>query len=305
MKRIITAALILSICLCLTACDSSNYSKAVKLKESSSFAEALELFEDIEDYKDSAEQASICESMISVIEKYNSAASSAKKKNSELDNAVSDAEALLSESPLALDKSLSPALETAVSDTKAAKISIPEMPLDEKEIIAVTKQIDSIDYSEVLKNLADKKVALEKSIKQYELVKAPTEAYVIECLKKVSNVVDISAVTEDNDPNGKLNKAGGYIAQVYFSSDLIDQNEIYGTTIIDKGTDCGGSIEVYANADDAIKRNDYLSAFDGSAFSSGSHTVIGTVVVRTSDELTATQQKTLENNIITALTALE
>ena len=92
-----------------------------------------------------------------------------------------------------------------------------EMPATEDEIIAATQQLDSLDYSSVLSNLSEKKSALEKSVKQYALVDAPTEAYVIECLKKVENIVDISAVTEDNDPNGNLNKAGGYTCLLYTS----------------------------------------------------------------------------------------
>ena len=40
-----------------------------------------------------------------------------------------------------------------------------------------------------------------------------------------------------------------------------------------------------------IPENDYLAAFDGGIFASGSHTVVGTVLVRTSNELTASQQK--------------
>lgn len=76
-------------------------------------------------------------------------------------------------------------------------------------------------------------------------------------------------------------------------------------TIIDKGTDCGGSIEVYSTTEDANARNDYLAGFDGGIFASGSHTVVGIVLVRTSDELTASQQKEMEANIIAVLTEIE
>ena len=72
--------------------------------------------------------------------------------------------------------------------------------------------------------------------------------------------------------------------------------------MIDKGTDAGGSIEVYKTKSEATERNEYLAAFDGGILSSGSHTVIGTLVVRTSNELTASQQKSLEADIIAALT---
>lgn len=49
----------------------------------------------------------------------------------------------------------------------------------------------------------------------------------------------------------------------------------------------------------------HLGAFDGGAFSSGSHTVVGTVVVRTSDELTASEQQEMTDNIIASLTSLD
>ena len=138
--------------------------------------------------------------------------------------------------------------------------------------------------------------------KKEEMLIAPTEEYVIVCLNKVPGITEVAAVTENNDPNGQLNKAGGYTAQVFFSYALIDQNDVIGNDLIDKGTDAGGSIEVYSTEKDAQKRDDYLANFDGGIFASGSHVVIGTIVVRTSNELTASQQKLLESNIISALT---
>lgn len=134
-----------------------------------------------------------------------------------------------------------------------------------------------------------------------DLTNAPSEEYVISCLRKVPGILDIEAVTEDNDPNGQLNKASGYISQIYFSYRLVNQNNLYGNTIIEKGTSAGGSIEVYRNVDDATKRNKYLSNFDGGFLAAGSHCIVGTIVVRTSSELTASQQKLLENNIVFAL----
>ena len=120
----------------------------------------------------------------------------------------------------------------------------------------------------------------------------------------IDEIKYVKAVTEDNDPNGQLNKPGGYTATVYFESSNVDQNEVYGTDLIEKGTDAGGAIEVYATEEDAHKRNDYLATFDGTVLASGSHRVVGTVVIRTSDELTASKQKALEAKIISALAAL-
>ena len=143
------------------------------------------------------------------------------------------------------------------------------------------------------------------SIKQYNQFIAPTEDFVIQRLQTIDEVKDVRAVTEDNDPNGNLNKPGGYTATVYFESSNVNQANVYGTDLIDKGTDAGGAIEVYANEEDANKRNDYLATFDGGIFSSGSHKVVGTVLIRTSDELTATKQKALEEKVISALAVLQ
>lgn len=135
------------------------------------------------------------------------------------------------------------------------------------------------------------------------LVNCPTEEYIIACLRATPNVVSIEAVTEDNDPNGDLNTDGGYYAAVFFSVDLIDQDEVYGEDLIDRGTDAGGCIEAYKTVEDAESRNEYLAGYDDSLlFISGYHTVIGTLVIRTSQKLTDNDQAALEANIIAILT---
>lgn len=222
----------------------------------------------------------------------------------ERDAAVAAAEEYLAEKPRPLDESLIPALENAASKAKATEVDIPGMPSDIEGIDAETKKLKKVGYAESSKAVEEAKAAVSKSVKQRKLVTAPTEEFVIERLGRVSDIDKISAVTEDNDPNGQLNKAGGYTAQVYFTSPMVDQSEVYGTSVIDKGTDAGGSVEVYTTVEDAEKRNEYLAAFDGGILASGSHVVIGTVVVRTSNYLTASQQKALETDIVSALTAL-
>ena len=304
-KKLTYGCLIAVMCLGLTGCKSTDYKDAVEFQNTKDYASAVTLYEEIGDYKDSASRLTDCETMISAIDGYNKAKASAEEKNTELDTAISDAEALIAKGENALDETLITKLETSISETKAVKVSVPDMPKTADEITAVTDDMNTIDYSSDLTNLSAKKQSLENSIKQYVLVDAPEEAYIITCLGKIPNIVDISAVTEDNDPNGNLNKAGGYTAQVYFSSNLVDQSNVYGSTVIDKGTDCGGSIEVFATVEEAETRSEYLGGFDGLIFASGSHTVVGTVLVRTSDKLTASQQKEMELNIISALTTIE
>lgn len=304
-KKVLVVGLVLAVGLSLAGCKSTDYKEAVELEETGDYAAALELFNTVSDYKDAQNHIENCQSMVDAIAAFDTAAESVSAQNAQLDSAVADAEKLISEGKPVLDETLIPTLETVISETKAAKVEVPEMPSVAEEILAKTEELKAVDYSSVLATLSDRQSALETSIAQYALVDNPTEAYVIECLGEVEHVIDISAVTEDNDPNGKLNKAGGYTAQVYFTSDLVDQNSVYGSTVIEKGTSGGGSIEVYSTAEDATKREEYLAAFDGGIFASGSHKVVGTCLVRTSDELTASEQQELEDSIIAALISLD
>lgn len=77
------------------------------------------------------------------------------------------------------------------------------------------------------------------------------------------------------------------------------------TGIVAVGNDGGGAVEVYSTVEDAEKRNTYLGAFDGSIFASGSHEVVGTCLLRTSDKLTASQQQTLTQEVKDALMRLD
>ncbi len=306
MKKIITVTVFLTIILfCFTSCKASDYKTANELLVAQDYAGAATIFESLENYKDSAVKLAECNEMLSAINKFNSALQTLSDKNDAIKSAIDAANELVQSDDKALDESLRPTLETAISTAKAEIVTAPERPATATETDAVAEEIESVDYSDVTEQLEEKKNALEKSMKQYALVNAPSESYIIQCLQKVDGVIDISAATEENDPNGHLHKAGGYSAAVYFSHKNVNQSSVYGDTIIDKGTSCGGQIEVYESEEDAQQRNDYLAGFDGTLFDSGSHTVIGTVLVRTSDELTATQQKELEANIIAVLIALE
>ncbi len=78
-----------------------------------------------------------------------------------------------------------------------------------------------------------------------------------------------------------------------------------GQSPVEAGNDGGGCIEAYKTVKAAKARNQYLSALDSlGAFGPGSHKVVGTLVVRTSNQLTASQQKQLETNVVNALIKL-
>ena len=132
-----------------------------------------------------------------------------------------------------------------------------------------------------------------------DLTNNPSIESVKEAITSVDSITKIEIVTEDNDPNGELGKQGGYTGCLFFKYALVTDEA--DESAITAGTDGGGCIEVYANKSDAAKRDTYLAGFDGGILSSGSHKVLGTLVIRTSSKLTASQQTKLETSIINAL----
>lgn len=82
----------------------------------------------------------------------------------------------------------------------------------------------------------------------------------------------------EHDPNQLL----GRTSCVYFSVKQISTDAVSGSDIVEKGTDGGGAIEVYANVEDAKNRCDYLKQFDNTLLYSGAYALIGTMVIRTS-----------------------
>ena len=235
--------------------------------------------------------------------KFNAAVKEVEAKNTELTSAMNDAQKILDKKEAVYDNTTKEAFITALSDAKATQRKIPDLPKKTADINAETKKLsEPLDYSSVINAISEKQTAYQNSVLQMKQITNPNEDFVIQRLKGIPNISGYQAVTEDHDPNGNLNKQGGYTSTVYFSTPLIDQSSVYGNDIVDKGTECGGAIEVYASEEDAEKRDSYLASFDGAGMlNSGSHKVLGTIVIRTSTKLTATQQNEFTNNITNKL----
>ncbi len=246
------------------------------------------------------------EERIAAEEAFDKASDAASTQFTELQDAISSAELLAATGEPLLDQSLMDSLNNAISDAKTIELTIPEMPKSTEEIQAATNELKAFDCYDKISAIQSSMDSVKKNIDQYKLVDNPTEAYVIEKLGNIDGISDIEAVTEENDPNGNLHKDGGYTASVYFASDAVDTSKLSNAngSSIEKGTDGGGCVEVYATADEAKKRDAYLAGFDGSVLASGSHAVVGTVVVRTSNNMTASSQDDLEARIIAELVAL-
>ena len=183
------------------------------------------------------------------------------------------------------------------------KSSEEKLTAKSQEIVTETASLTIPDFEEQLSIIMTQQKDLEDSYAIQKQVTAPSQEFVIDSLNKVKSVANIAAVTEDNDPNEKLGKAGGYTAQIFFSSPLLGTEALAGDKVIEGGTDAGGSIEVYANLDDVKKRDEYLATFDGTVLDSGAHRIVGTMIVRVSTHLTASKQQKFLDELESALTA--
>ena len=216
------------------------------------------------------------------------------------------------EKTFGIDNSDKTAIERITALEKEIGITSKKGETLAERLKAIDEQLGISDNTSETEAETSAEASTEKAEKEdseegNDLVTAPTDDFVMERLKLVQTITDMAAVTEDHDPNGQLNKPGGYIGCIYFTDKQVDRDKNYITSddVIEVGTVGGGAIEIFANSDDAKKREEYLATYDGTAMSSGSHKVIGTCLIRTSDYLTASQQQELTQNIITALTATD
>lgn len=241
---------------------------------------------------------------------FQDAASAVQQKNAELQEKIEAGQQALDTGETPFDIATKDNLTVLIASSKQELRQIPnDLPYMASGIDKKTEELrQPLDFAQDIQKLQEAKEGFEKSVRQLKQVTAPTQDFVISRLGQVADVSDLVPATEENDPNHHLNKPRGYTANIFFSySKVKDQYGQYsGKNSIEKGTDGGGCIEVFANTEDANARNEYLSAFDGiGLLDSGSHEVVGTVLIRTSHHLTATQQKELTAEIKSALTTVQ
>ena len=153
----------------------------------------------------------------------------------------------------------------------------------------------SNDEENVVENTEDIQT---ETVSGIDLVVNPSVEYIVAGLSQVESVIRI-----EKDPDG--GQGDNVVATVYFSSDIVDQNKFdENETTSEKGTQSGGSIDIFSNEEDAIARDKYLKKFDGKwVFDSGSHTVLGTIVIRASSLLDEEDQALLTSQISEVLTS--
>lgn len=236
-----------------------------------------------------------------------------EEKRIELNNTLKGVYDIKINSPISYEKRETLEEDVSLKKSSASKIKEENTRISNEivELENLTSQITNEknnlvipNYDDSITEITEKYSELEESFDIQKSITNPTQEWVVEKLNKVDNISSISCATEDNDPNNKLGKAGGYTAQIYFSTPLLNTQNLFGSKLIDEGTDAGGSIEIYETMEDAESRNTYLSAFDGSIFDSGKHILLGTMVVRVSSKLTASKQNSFTDEIISAITGI-
>ena len=201
------------------------------------------------------------------------------------------------------------ALQTSVDNIEGFPLELEKIATVSEDYDANVEVVKGENNKEKIKADTDTVLEMTESVEQaifvLKQITVPTDEWVIERLNKVNDIKYAEAVTEDNDPNKMLGKEGGYEGCVYFTIDATRPDKIPGNTIVEKGTDAGGAIEIYSSKKDAEARIEYLSGFDDTVLYSGSYAIIGTMVIRTSYRLSDEQQLEFTNQITTALTMLE
>ena len=266
---------------------------------------------------------------------YNNAVQGIIDQNNSLDEASNAAQEIINKGETPFEEKTFDTLKSLMESVEDTKVSIPEKLPEYEELIvdenADSKELKTIkeqaeadtaamnetdipetpevpDFSDLVKQINDARVAYEDSIQSLKQITAPTDEFVMKRLKSIKTIKEIDHVTEGNDPNGKLNKQGGYIGCIYFSDKQVDRSQLYlddGDDVITVGTEGGGAVEIFKTKEEATVRDDYLGTYDGTGFASGSHYVYGTIIIRTSDKLNGTQQQKLTQKILDVLTKVE
>jgi|GEM_PF-318940 len=169
------------------------------------------------------------------VSRFEKAAGVLDDENKEIEKLVSDAEKLVKENAEPLEAATLEELKTTLADTKKAIRKVPKMGSDTSDIEKQVEELaQPVDYSNTQKELADKMTDYQKSVTQLKQITNPSREFVETRLKEIDTITGVQSVTEANDPNGNLNKQGGYTASFYFSDSQVTE-AVDGSDIEDTG----------------------------------------------------------------------
>ncbi len=209
----------------------------------------------------------------------------------------------------ALDESLRATLSEDINATRtiADGTDIPKAKTKAEEIDEQTAVLKTIDLTADLDKLKASEKALSDSMKQYQLVNQPSAEYVSKCMQRIGYIDNIAILTEETDDTNNLGKAGWYTGKVVFHSTNVEHTGYDNgyTTLEAIGNPAGGCVEIFASEEDANRRNEELKGMEGTVRNPGAHQVIGTIVIRASqDQKTSTMEQQIVD-MKTELTRLD
>lgn len=197
---------------------------------------------------------------------------------------------------------------TSVSNIEGFEKQLDNLSkVSEKRLDVMKSLLNQNSVKKIRKDRNTLKIIVDNvklKIKIIDYITCPNTEDIINSIKNVNEISDIRSVSKETDINGLFEKEdGGYVGCIYFKKDSINSKLFKSTdNSIIRGTDGGGSIEIFESLDDAKERCDYLDEFDGTLLNSGSYALLGTMVIRTSYMLSDEEQYDLTDKIVRAIT---
>lgn len=163
---------------------------------------------------------------------------------------------------------------------------------------------ESVDQSLLPKEAFSKKEKKEKKDTADEAMSADTAATVSEATS--ADTAGTEAEAASADTAGTETEAEASSADTAAAAaEAVPAARENGADVVMIGTAGGGAVEVFASREEAEKRAEYISFFEGSVMDAGSCTVEGTCLIRTSKYLSGDQQEKLTKKIREALLAVD
>lgn len=270
----------------------------------------------VSDYNTKKEQVELeNEKLNVVIDELQSIVSSGEKPYNpntipESNDAINKGKIALVDIPVWDNKAPKDAGDYNVFQLPELKSDVEKVESDCVELTAIVASMEIPDHSSIIQTVKDAKATLEYSIKQMKQVNCPNESFILQRINNIRNAAgmkDVISLTEDNDPEKYIGKAGWYTTKVIFHHKDVEH---YGLdngllSLNEVGNPAGGCVEVYKTEEDAQRRADELKGQEGTPRSPGARMVCGTVVIRVSDDLKASYQQELLEMIATELLRVE
>ena len=163
---------------------------------------------------------------------------------------------------------------------------------------------ESVDQSLLPKEAFSKKEKKEKKDTADEAMSADTAATVSEATS--ADTAGTEAEAASADTAGTETEAEASSADTAAAAaEAVPAAREGAADVVMIGTAGGGAVEVFSSREEAEKRAEYISFFQGSVMDAGSCTVEGTCLIRTSKYLSGDQQEKLTKKIREALLAVD